>query len=93
MLVDIIVEQGADGVMGRGHGMEVACEVQVDLLHRQHLGIAATSGTTLDTEAGTERWLSQGYNSLLADLVQSQRQTDAHGGLTDTRLCRTDGRH
>ena len=34
MLVDIVVEQGTDGVMCRGHGMEVACEVQIDLLHR-----------------------------------------------------------
>ena len=93
MLVDIVVEQGADGVMGRGHGVEIACEVQVDLLHRQYLGIATTSSTTLDAETRAERRFTQGHHRLLADLVQSQRQTDAHGGLADTRLCRTDGRH
>ena len=52
VLVDIVVEQGADGVVGRGYGMEVACEVQVYLLHWQHLGIAATGSTALDAEAG-----------------------------------------
>ena len=32
--------------------MEVAREVQIDLLHWQHLGIAAAGSTTLDAEAG-----------------------------------------
>ena len=73
--------------------MEVAREVQVDLLHRQHLGIAATGSTALDAEARAERRFSEGHRRLLADLVQTQCQADAHGGLADARLRRTDGRH
>ena len=73
--------------------MEVAREVQIDLLHRQHLGIAASGSTALDAEAWTERGLTQGDDSLLPDFVQSQGQADADGGLADARLCRADGRH
>ena len=73
--------------------MEVTREMQIDFLHRQHLGIAATSSTALDTETGTQRRFSQGHSGLLANLIQAQRQTDANGGLTDTSLRRTDSRH
>ena len=93
MLVDIVVEQGADRVVSRGHRMEIAGEVEVDLLHRQHLGIAATSSTALDAEARTQRGFAKGYCRLLANLVKTQRQTDAHRGLTNTCFRRTDGRH
>ena len=93
MLVEVVVEQGADGVVGRRHGMEVAREVQVNLLHRQHLGIAAARSAALHAEARAEGGLAQGHHGLLADFVQAQRQTYADGRLADTRLCGADGRH
>ena len=34
--------------------MEVASEVEVDLVHRQHLRVAATSGTAFLTKAGAQ---------------------------------------
>ena len=37
--------------MRRRDGVEVAREVQVDLFHGQHLGIAAAGRTALDAEA------------------------------------------
>ena len=91
MLVDVVVEQGADGVVSRGDGMEVAREVKVDLLHGQHLGIAAAGSAALDAEAGAERGLAQGYGGLLTDLVQTQREANADGGLADAGLRRADG--
>ena len=48
MLVDIVIEHGAYRIMGRGHGMEVASKVKVDLFHRQYLCIAATSSSATD---------------------------------------------
>ena len=93
MLVQVVVEQGADGVVGRCHGMEVTREVQIDFFHRQHLGIAATSSTALHAKAGTERRLKQGYGGFLSQLIQSQCQSDADGGLADTRLGGTNGCH
>ena len=53
MLVDVVVEHGTDGVVGRGDGMEIAREVEVDLLHRQYLAIATASSSALHAEAGT----------------------------------------
>ena len=52
-MIEIVVEKGCDGVVGRGHGMEVAREVEVDLLHRQHLCIAATCCTAFHAKAWT----------------------------------------
>ena len=41
LLIDIVVKQCCDHVVGGGDGVEVTREVQVDLVHRQHLSIAA----------------------------------------------------
>ena len=92
MLEQIVVEQRTDSIVCRCHGMEVACEVEVDLLHRQYLGIAATSSTALNAETRAERWFAQGYDGFLADSVQSQCQANADSGLTDTGLCGANGR-
>ena len=50
--------------------MEVAREVQVDLLHGQYLGIAATRRTALHAEAGAEGGLTQCNHGFLPDFVQ-----------------------
>ena len=64
--------------------MEVARKVKIYLLHGQHLGIATTRSTTLHTEAGTQRRFAQGHRCVLANLIQSQRQTDTDSRLTNT---------
>ena len=46
--------------------MEVPGEVEVDLLHREYLGIASARSTTLEAEAGAKGRLAKGYHSLLA---------------------------
>ena len=71
--------------------MEVTGKVEVDLLHWEHLCITATGSTTLHTEAGAERWLTQCDYRLLADLVETECETDRNGCLTDTSLCGSDG--
>ena len=91
MLIEIVVQEGTNRVMSRSDGMEIAGEVQVDFLHRQHLGIATACSTALHAKAGAERWLTQGYGSLLAYLIQAHSQTYTDGGLTNTHLRRTDG--
>ena len=54
MLVEVIVEERSNHVVRRSDCVEVAREVEVDFLHREHLSITTASGTTLHTEAGTE---------------------------------------
>ena len=90
IVVEVVVEQGCDKVICRGNSVEVASEVEVDILRRQHLCITATSSTTLHTEARSQRRLSQSNHCSLADMVESHTQADAYGGLTYTSLSRCD---
>ena len=73
--------------------MEVACEVQVDALHRQHLGVAAAGCAALHAEAGAERGFAQGYDGAPPDAVQAEGEADADRGLADAGLGGRDGRH
>ena len=45
VLIDIVIEEGCNHVVSRGDGMEVASEVEVDVLHRQHLRVSAAGST------------------------------------------------
>ena len=47
------VNGGREQVVGDGDGVQVARQVQVELLHGDHLGVAAPSGTALDAKRGT----------------------------------------
>ena len=73
--------------------MEVACEVQVNLVHRQHLSSASSAGTALQSEHRSERRLTKSADGVLSDMVQSECQSDGHGGLSDSSLCRRYGSH
>ena len=91
MLVEVVVEEGGNHVVGRGDGVEVAREVEVDFLHGEHLGISASGRTALHAEAGAERRFAQGDDSFLAYLVESEGEADAHRGLADACLGGGDG--
>ena len=73
--------------------MEVAREVQVNLVHRQNLRIASASGTALQSEHRAERRFAQYDDGTLTYLAQSEVQADADGRLADAGLRRTDARH
>ena len=91
VLVHVVVEQCSDSVVSRSDSVEVASEVQVNLVHRQHLGVATATRTALHSEYRTERRLTQSADSVLADVVQTESQTDSNGSLADTSLCRCNG--
>ena len=93
VLVYVIVQQRADHIVCGGHRVEVPGEMEIDLLHRQHLGISAARCATLYSEAWTERRLAQGANGLLAYPVQAQGQTYADRGLAYSGFGRGDGGH
>ena len=70
-LVDMVSDHRRQKVVGRGHGVHVAGQVQVECLHRHHLGIATTSGATLDTEHRSHRRLPDGDDPELVDLPKA----------------------
>ena len=59
-LVEVVVEHRRQQVVGGGDGVEVAGEVEVEQLHRDHLAVAAAGGAALDAERRAHRRLAQG---------------------------------
>src|SRR5699024_8123996 len=47
-LLDVVVDEGSEGVVCGGEGVHVAGEVEVDVLHRDDLRVAAAGRATLD---------------------------------------------
>ena len=84
MLVEVVVEQGRDHVVRGGDGVEVAGEVEIDLLHGQHLGVSAAGCSAFHAEAGAERGFAQGNDRFAADAVESEGESDRNRGLADT---------
>ena len=58
-LLDVVVEHGGQQVVGSADGVEVAGEVQVDILHGDDLSPAAAGSAALNAEDGAERRLAQ----------------------------------
>ena len=76
MLVDVVVQQGGNHVVGGRDGMEISGEVEVDLLHRKDLGIATACSPALHSEAWTERRLTEGQDCFPARLCHTEGETD-----------------
>ena len=64
--------------------------MEIDLIHRQNLGVTATCSTTLHAEARTQRWFTESHYGLLANLLHTQGETHGYSGLAITCLGRTD---
>ena len=73
-VVDVVVEQRRQQVVGEPDGVEVAGEVQVDVFHRHDLRVAAAGGAALHAEHRAERGLAQADHRLLADAVAARRR-------------------
>ena len=55
--------------------------MQVELLHRNHLAVAAACGAALDAEDGSEARLSNRNGGAMANLVEPLRKSNGGGGL------------
>ncbi len=69
----MVVDESGQQVGGGGHRVEVPGEVQVELLHGDHLGVPAAGGTTLDPERRAQGGLPDGHHSLLAEPAEGLR--------------------
>ena len=92
-LVYAVVHHGRQQVVGRADGVQVAGEMQVDVLHGHHLSVAAAGRAALDAEYGSQAGLAQAEHGLLAQSVQAVRQTGADGGLALAGRGGADGRY
>ena len=80
-LVQVVVQHGRQQVVRRAHRREIAGEMQVDVLHRHHLRIAAARRAALHAEHRTQRGLARGADRPAAQALQRLRQPDRRRGL------------
>ena len=80
-LLDVVVQHSGQQVVGRADGVEVAGEVEVDVLHGDDLGVAAAGGAALHTEHRAEGGLPQGHQGVFAQTAHPIGQTHGGGGL------------
>ena len=87
----MVVEHRRQQVVGGTDRMEVTGKVQIDVFHRNDLGIAAAGSTAFDTEDRSQGRFTQSDDRILADLAKSVRQADGRGRLSFAGRCRIDG--
>ena len=89
-VMDVVVDHRGEQVVGERDGREVAGEVEVDVLHRHDLRVAAAGGAALHAEHRPETRLAQADDRLLADPVQRVAQPDGRRRLALARRRRAD---
>ena len=80
-LLDAVIHHGGDQVVRRSDGVHVAGEMQVDILHRNDLRIAAAGRAAFHAETPGEGRLAQREAGVIALQPQRVGQTDGNGGL------------
>src|SRR4029077_5165509 len=80
-VVDVVVDERGQQVVGERNGGKVAGEMQVDVLHRHHLRVAAAGRAALHAEYRSQGRLAQAHDGRLAEQVQRIPQPHGRGGL------------
>ncbi len=92
-VMDVVVEHRREQIVGERNGVEVSGEVQVDVLHRNNLRVAAAGGPALHAEDRSERGLAQTDHGFLADVIERIAQSHRGRGLALACRCRADRGH
>ena len=90
-VVDVVVDHRREQVVRERDRGEVAGEVEVDVLHRHDLRVAAAGRAALHAEDRAERGLAQADDRFLADAVQRIAEPDRHRRLAFARRSGGDG--
>jgi formyltetrahydrofolate synthetase len=77
LVVEAVIDEGARQVVGGTDGVDVAGQVEVEVLHRDDLAVAAARGPALDPEHRAERRLADVDGGFLADVVEALRVAGA----------------
>ena len=87
------VEHGRAHVVGCGHRVHVAGEVEVEQLHGHHLAVAAAGRAPFDAERRPQGGLANGDSGPLVDVAEPLAQPHGCGGLALAQRGGSDGRH
>ena len=90
LVVEAVVEERAGQVVGRADRVDVAGQVEVEVLHRDDLAVAAAGRAALDPEHRPERRLADADRRLAPDRVQALGQADGRRGLALAQRRRRD---
>ena len=86
-LIDMVVDHRCQEVVCRADRVEIACEVEVDVLHGNDLSVSAAGSAALDTEDRSEGGLAQSDHYLLAELLQAVSESDCRRCLSFSCRC------
>ena len=75
-VVEAVVEERRCEVVGRADRVDVTGQVEVEVLHRDDLAVAAAGGAALDPEHRPERRLADADRGLVPDVVEPLPQPD-----------------
>ncbi len=80
-VVEVVVHHGRQEVVGRGDGVEVAGQMEVQGLERDHLAVATSGGSPLDPEGRAHRRLPECDRGPAPDAGHGLTETDRRGRL------------
>jgi hypothetical protein len=89
-LMQVVVQHGREQVVRRGDGVKITGEVQVDLVHGDHLRVSTAGRAAFDPEHRAQAWLPNADDHLLAQPPQCLADADRDGALPLSRRCRID---
>ena len=75
------------------HCVDIPGEVQIDVLHRYHLGVATAAGTAFDPKGRALGRLTRSVAGSLADLHHCRSQSKGGDCLSLPQRSGSDGRH
>ena len=81
LVMEAVVEERAGEVVRGTDGVHVAGQVEVEVLHRDDLAVAAAGRATLDPEHRPERGLPDVHRGPFADVVEALGEPDRRGRL------------
>ena len=88
----MVVDHGSQQVVRRADRVEIAREVKVDVLHRNHLCVAAAGRAAFDSEDRAERRLTKSDHHVLVKPLHRVREADRCRRLAFARRSRVDRR-
>jgi len=92
-VVDVVVEERRAEVVRRADRVVVARQMEVEILHRDHLRVSSSRSPALDTEHRSERGLSYAHRRALAYVAQTLPEPDRRRGLALAERRRRNGGH
>ena len=86
------IHRGGQQVVRRSDSVDISGEMQVEVVHGNHLGVPATGGASLDTEGGSLGRLTDRRHRGLSERGEGLGQTDGRHRLALSRFGRCHGR-